>query len=409
MNFFTLGLRNILKNRRRSLVTVLAVALGFAAISLFAGYVHNVYAALADQAIRGERLGHLIVMKEGLLKQGKLEPEKYLLSAAEITRMTEVLRRDAAVALVTPRLGVSGLVSNGRLSTIFIGEGMVPEDVALIRGDFRLDRGGELDPGRPNAGAFASDLADILGLGEDDYAVLVTSTVEGLTNALDLEVQGIFNTGNTGTNDKFLLLPYAFAQRLLDTAGADRLTLLLADGSDAAAARDRALAAFQAVGIEGIAIKTWVEMSSFYTKVKNLFDMIFTFIFAIVVVIVMMSIVNTMSMAVMERTREIGTLRALGMRRFDITSLFCVEGILLAAVGGILGILLTGGGALLVNQLNLSYVPPSSSDAVLLLVDIVPPVMASAFLFLGLLAAVAALLPARQAARMAIVDALGHV
>jgi putative ABC transport system permease protein len=111
----------------------------------------------------------------------------------------------------------------------------------------------------------------------------------------------------------------------------------------------------------------------------------------------------------MERTREIGTLRALGMRRFDITSLFCVEGILLAAVGGILGILLTGGGALLVNQLNLSYVPPSSSDAVLLLVDIVPPVMASAFLFLGLLAAVAALLPARQAARMAIVDALGHV
>jgi putative ABC transport system permease protein len=165
----------------------------------------------------------------------------------------------------------------------------------------------------------------------------------------------------------------------------------------------------QKAGIEGIEIKTWVELSIFYNQVKNLFDMIFSFIFSIVIVVVLMSVINTMSMAVMERTREIGTLRALGMRRFDITWLFCVEGILLATIGGMVGVFLTVIGTLVVNQLGLSYIPPNSSEAVLLLVDIVPLIMLITFLFLGLLAALAALLPARRAAGMAIIDALGHV
>ena len=65
--------------------------------------------------------------------------------------------------------------------------------------------------------------------------------------------------------------------------------------------------------------------------------------------------------------------------------------------------------AFLVNQIGLSYVPPNNTDAVLLRVDIVPWVMTQAFAFLGLVAAIASLLPARRAARMVIVDAMGHV
>lgn len=408
MNFIKLGLRNILKNRRRSLVTVLAVALGFAAINLFSGYIHNVYNGLADQAIRGGGLGHLTLMKRGLLREGKLEPEKFLLKAEELERITKFLSQDAAVRLVTPRLGVSGIVSNGRVSTIFIGEGMVPEDTAVIRGDFRADRGGVLDPARPTAAVFAADLADMLGLQRNDYAVLVTSTVEGLTNALDVDVGEIYNTGNAGTNDKLLLLPFAFAQRLFDTSGADRLIVLLQDRAQTFAAQQRLSEKLQAAGFD-IEIKTWLELSSFYKQVKNLFDMIFAFIFAIVIVIVTMSIINTMSMAVMERTREIGTLRSLGMRRWDISWLFTVEGILLVVLGGLVGVVLTIVMAFLVNQIGLSYVPPNNTDAVLLRVDIVPWVMAQAFAFLGLVAAIASLLPARRAARMVIVDAMGHV
>ncbi len=408
MNFFKLGLRNILKNQRRSFVTILAVALGFSAVTLFSGYVHNVYNGLAEQAIRGEGLGHLTLMKRGLLREGKLEPEKYLLSAQELVRIREILLQDEAVSLVTPRLELSGIVSNGRASTIFIGDGMVPEDIAAIRGNFRPDRGGMLDPAKPTAAVFAADLAEMLSLNRADYAVVVTSTVEGLTNALDIDVGEIYNTGNAGTNDKLLLLPFAFAQRLLDTDGADRLIVLLRDRTQTQAARTRLSEMLQRENFD-LEIKTWLELSSFYNQVKNLFDMIFSFIFAIVIIIVLMSIINTMSMAVMERTREIGTLRSLGMRRWDISWLFTVEGILLVVLGAVAGTMLSLVIALLVNQAGLSYVPPNNTDAVLLQVDIVPWVMTQTFLFLGVVAAVASLLPARRAARMVIVDAMGHV
>ncbi len=408
MNFFKLGLRNILKNQRRSFVTILAVALGFSAVTLFSGYVHNVYNGLAEQAIRGEGLGHLTLMKRGLLREGKLEPEKYLLSAQELVRIREILLQDEAVSLVTPRLELSGIVSNGRASTIFIGDGMVPEDIAAIRGNFRPDQGGMLDPAKPTAAVFAADLAEMLSLNRADYAVVVTSTVEGLTNALDIDVGEIYNTGNAGTNDKLLLLPFAFAQRLLDTDGADRLIVLLRDRTQTQAARTRLSEMLQRENFD-LEIKTWLELSSFYNQVKNLFDMIFSFIFAIVIIIVLMSIINTMSMAVMERTREIGTLRSLGMRRWDISWLFTVEGILLVVLGAVAGTMLSLVIALLVNQAGLSYVPPNNTDAVLLQVDIVPWVMTQTFLFLGVVAAVASLLPARRAARMVIVDAMGHV
>lgn len=408
MNFFKLGLRNILKNQRRSFVTILAVALGFSAVTLFSGYIHNVYNGLAEQAIRGEGLGHLTLMKRGLLREGKLEPEKYLLSAQELVRIREILLQDEAVSLVTPRLELSGIVSNGRASTIFIGDGMVPEDIVAIRGNFRPDRGGMLDPTKPTAAVFAADLAEMLSLNREDYAVVVTSTIEGLTNALDVDVGEIYNTGNAGTNDKLMLLPFAFAQRLLDTDGADRLIVLLHDRAQTQAARIRLSERLQRENFD-LEIKTWLELSSFYNQVKNLFDMIFSFIFAIVIVIVLMSVINTMSMAVVERTREIGTLRSLGMCRWDISWLFTVEGILLVVLGGVVGTVLSLIIALLVNQAGLSYVPPNNTDAVLLQVDIVPWVMVQTFLFLGVVAAVASLLPARRAARMVIVDAMGHV
>ena len=75
-----IALRNILKNRRRSLVTLLAIALGFAAVSLFHGYTHEVNEGLRASAIRGESLGHLTIYKKGWLQAGKTEPDQYMFS-----------------------------------------------------------------------------------------------------------------------------------------------------------------------------------------------------------------------------------------------------------------------------------------------------------------------------------------
>jgi putative ABC transport system permease protein len=408
MYFFKIALRNIFKNGRRSSFTILAIACGFSAVNLFSGYTHNVYGGLANQAVRGEGLGHLTIAKQGQFQNGTLTPGKYLFSPDELVRIQEILDSDAAVTAWTPRLTLSGIVSNGRASTIFIAEGVIPQKEAKIRGSFRLDRGGMLAASHPTGIAVSSDLARMLDLSVGSGAVLFTTTFEGQANALDAEVQTVYNTGVSATNDKFLLVPLPFAQSLMDTEGADRVRVLLADEGLLASAQTRLQDRLVRAHIP-VETRTWRQLSSFYAQVKSLFDMIFMFIFSIVLVVIVMSVINTMSMAVMERTREIGTLRALGMKRRQVVRLIASEAIVLAMIGSALGLIFTIIVAQGVNLAGITYTPPNTSDTVPLLVDFVYERVALGFISLLVLTLIAAYVPSSTAARMSVVDALGHV
>jgi putative ABC transport system permease protein len=158
-----------------------------------------------------------------------------------------------------------------------------------------------------------------------------------------------------------------------------------------------------------VEIKTWSQLSVFYNQVKNLFDMIFLFIFSIVLVIVVMSVINTMSMSVMERTREIGTMRALGLKRYGVKFLFATEGALLGVLGSAAGSLLFFAVYAAIAAAQPTYIPPASSNPVPLRVDLVWPALVRSGMFMALLSLLAAFVPARRSARMTIVDALGHI
>lgn len=406
--YLKMGIRNIWRNRRRSLLTLTAIAAGFAGVNMFSGYVANLYTDLQDQAVVGERLGHLTLVKKGFYHEGKLKPEKYMISADELQRATQVLTGMPEVRLVSPRLKVSGLTSNGRNSAIFLGEGVRPQDMRVIRGEKYAHVPGMLNPGNPEGAAVSAELAALLGLKKGSRAVLLASTNDGMTNALDFEVDETFDTGNSATNDKFVLFPFEYAQRLYDYEGAERIVILLKDAGQIPQVI-RALAERQAeLGFE-YELKDWAELSAFYRQVKSMFNMIFLFLFSIVLVIVVMSIANTMSMVVLERTREIGTLRSLGMKRRSVLALFWVEGGLLALLGCGSGLLICVLTAFVINISNITYVPPNASAAIQLLIDLKPADLLTTFLVLVTLASFSAVLPARRAARMVIVDAFGHI
>ncbi len=122
-----------------------------------------------------------------------------------------------------------------------------------------------------------------------------------------------------------------------------------------------------------------------------------------------MSVINTMSMSVMERTREIGTMRALGLKRFGVKSLFATEGVLLGVIGSIAGALLFFAVYGVISMTDPTYIPPASSNPVPLRVELVWPALARSVFFMALLSLVAAFVPARRSAKMTIVDALGHI
>lgn len=401
----SLALRNLWKNRRRSCATLLAIAIGHAAINLFAGYIFNTYSALRGSAIYGEGLGHLTIARTGYFTQGSLKPEQYLLSEDELRRLTAVLDKAIAPRVVSARLSASGLVSNGKLSTIFIAEGEAP---ALANRIWRRGSGRpKLDPDKPMAGLVSKGLAARLGVEPGNNVTVLANTMSGQINALDLEVLRIWDTGTAATNDKTLRLPLTFVQQLLDTDGANRVAVLLDDDADADAARAYLRPILASAGFD-VEIKTWVELSNFYRQVRNLFDLIFAFLSAIVLVVVLMGIVNTQTMSVMERVREIGTLRALGMRRGAVVRLFATEGAVLGALGTMTGAFITTVAVLVIRTGHIRYTPPSSSASVPLSVSLLPDRLVETALLLCVVAALAACWPARRAARMEIVEALGH-
>jgi putative ABC transport system permease protein len=411
MKWMKLAIRNILRNKRRSFVTLLAIGVGFAAISLFRGYVSNTYSGLRESAIRGEGLGHLTIFKAGWLEKGKLDPEKYMFSKEETEKIIKFVTEENGVVLATPQIQVAGIASNGITSTIFIAQGVVAQDDRTIKGAwaaFRPVKGEGLNEKKSYGVEVAQDLAKFLNLTPGKDGVVMTTTLSGQMNAMDIQVMGVYDSGSDATNDKYMRFTFDFAQALVDTHKAERIVVLLGNWKKTEQMRALLLKKLTGAGIV-CEIKTWNELSLFYSKVRGMFDMIFLFLFTIVLVIVVMSTVNTMGMAVLERTREIGTLRALGLKRRGVSLLFAMEGGVLGFFGSFIGVVLHVSVWGMIRAFSPTYTPPGISTPVPLVVDLVPRALFVLMFFLVFLSLIAAIVPARRAAKQNVVNALGHV
>jgi putative ABC transport system permease protein len=128
-------------------------------------------------------------------------------------------------------------------------------------------------------------------------------------------------------------------------------------------------------------------------------------------VIVLFTVVNTMSMSVMERTHEIGTLRAMGVKKKGIAVQFVLEGMLLGLIGATVGIVIGSVAGEIINHAGLIWQPPGQAYPTPLLVRTkgVGHLLLGIWIGLGTMATIAARFPANRAARMKIVDALGHI
>ena len=409
-----LAFRNLLRNGRRSLFTILAIGVGFLAVNTLGGFTRYIFQSLKDSYIYAEANGNLTVFKQGFLDHGKLEPTKFLLDTAEVKTMREILARHPEVLVVTPQLRISGLISNGKVSTIFFAPGRVPSDVAAISshavgvmGRAKLYDGKPLSDALGYGIGITKGLARQLNVALGTGAVAMSPTVSGQINALDAQIVQFVDAPDEALEDTFATVPLKFAQDLYDTKSVDRLTILLRDDAQTLPMRATLTREFAAAGL-AVDVKTWNELSPFYMKVKKMFNVIFFITFLIVFTIVVMSIVNTVTMAIMERTREIGTLRALGVKRRGIVGLFAIESLMLGVFGALLGIMFNLALLWTVDRIQPVWIPPQVSREVPLQIYFVPDYWLYSVVTLLLLSLAASLLPARKAARMVIVTALGY-
>jgi putative ABC transport system permease protein len=395
---------------------MLAVGVGFAAINIFGGFTDYIFTNLRESFIYVEGNGHLSIFKSGAHDQDRSEdPIQTLLKNEEISQIRAAVEAQSNVLAVAEVMTLNGMISNGDTSTIFVGLARVPSEHQQFKSYARglmarlsFFEGQPLQDELEYGIGIAQGLRGKLGIEIGSPAILMAPTVYGQINALDAEIRQIPDAPMELLEDKWVVMPLTLAQTLYDFDGASRINLLLSDANNLEQTRSNLATILRADGL-AIDVHIWRELSPFYVKVEGMFRVLFLFIFLIVSVIIVMSVVNTVSMAVLERSREIGTLRAIGTKRHRVVSLFSLEGALLGISGCGLGVLLFAATLMILSILELSWTPPQISRSIPLEVYVVPEYLGLSMTLLTVLSCAAGIFPARRVARRNIVEALGHV
>ena len=382
-----LALRNLMRNRRRSLATLIAMAIGCAAILLFGGFSGNINYEMHTRIV--QRGGHLQIQHRDFYLYGSGNPTAYGIDdykkIMDAIQNDEVLKKMVVVS--TPTLQFGGIAGNyaASVSRTVIGNGFVAEDINTMRNwnDFGLRskalvsalQGTAADSAVVGIGvARVLQLCDALKIERcpkpekdekadgkalpDDIAqlslqetpaasgapganarrveILVVNS-KGAPNVTSVEVIRAEDQGVKELDEISVIMHLAKIQQLVYGKSQPKVTsiiLQLRHSSQIPQAIERLapiLAGFSAS--QPLAVQDFRALNPFYVQTVQLFDTIFGFVFALIGAIVLFTVSNTMNTAVVERTVEIGTLRAIGLRRAGIRRLFVTEGALLGVCG----------------------------------------------------------------------------
>ena len=402
---FKIALRNIFRNKRRTGLTLTAIVCGSVALILFGGFIQANYLGLRESTINS-RLGHIQIFKAGYDEEHAQAPEKFLISPQTVQQIGTILNETSGIEIVSSRLEFSGLLSNGSISAAVIGIGGEIEKEAEMSAGLTLIEGDTLFEEDVDKVQIGKGLAIALHANPGDVLTLLSTTAEGAINAVDVIVAGIFESFSKEYDERAMRMNLQHTQFLLDNEGVTNIVVLLDETARTDAVAKQLSTQFEQQGLQ-VEIKSWSELATFYHAVVDLYDGLFGFLQLIVMVIVFLGIANTMAMTVIERTAEIGTIRALGTPKRGVVVLFILEGMLLGIGGGVIGILLGMVAAKLITAGQFMMPPPpGSSRGFPIIIQIVPSILAISFLLALGASLLSSIYPALKAAQLKIVDAL---
>ncbi len=334
---FSIAVRNVGRNRRRSVITGLSILFGVAMIILVRGFTWGLSELMIADVVDG-RTGAIQVHKRGFVDNIEAVPTR--LNLADTAALRDTLRSTPHVVAVAGRIQFGGLVSNGLAQTMFVGRGLdlETESQTCPKASSQVTEGGRpLQVGDTNSVLVGYELAQAFKSQVGTNLNVQATSPSGRSNAIDLTVRGMTISTFPYENKRVVTVPLATAQSLLGLEG--RVTEFAVRIDDLSTLDSTAEALRAKLGPE-YEVHTWRELQPFVRDLINRQNFVLGAIGLVLFVIVLTSIVNTMLMSVFERVREIGTMLAVGVRRRQVMLMFIYEALVLGVLGGIAGALL---------------------------------------------------------------------
>lgn len=415
MRLLGIAFRNLLRARRRNALAGGTMALGTAALILGGGLSDGIAHQLTDNLV-AVQTGDLMVVKreEGFVRQNSpfdAYSKEPIPGGGKVIATLEAHASDLGIERVAPYLHARGTAIASNRSTPAVVLGIEPShEPELFRALPPVQ--GRVLSGDPEEVYVGEPAARILKLGVGDSVSLLVQTPEGAMNSLDAVVCGVFRKGAPWYDNTFFI-PLESARKLQDAADGVTNIKLRVGGSSLwlEQTREAVRAVVEPVS-SGTSVESAAEAGRFSFSIIQANQVSLSILSFFLFAAAAAGIVNAMLMSVHERTREIGTIRAMGMRREGVVRLFLLEGFALGVVAAVLGVLCGGamvlywgGTGIRMNTVTLAWL--AGGDFLYPRLEI-PSVLRAAFAIIAM-STLSAIYPAYSASRLEPREALHRV
>lgn len=332
-----LGLKNLLRQKRRNIITILVIAFSFLGY-LFAESLMNGMEEMSFESIQNFETGNIQIAEPDYWEERDELPIKGLVAWNE--ELEGIIGQTDGVIGVSPELKFPANLNNGIDEMSIIGLGINPKKYNEVfqTGEYFIE--GSLGTLNDNKAVIGTVLAELMDLKKDDHIILLIRTKEDTFNTIDLEVGGIIRTPNPMLNSRIVLMPLDIAQRSLNVG--DMVSMVSLKTSPAMPEKSIIKSLEDSFRVKKLSsqVYSWRESAADVITLSTTKKGGAGAILSVVLLIGIVGIVNNIILSGIERTAEIGMMKALGMREWEIVLVFMVEAAGIGVLGGLASCLL---------------------------------------------------------------------
>lgn len=325
MNLLLMAWRNVWRNSRRSTITIIAMALALWTELVYSGLITGMISDMASDVTETD-MGEIQIFAPGWQKRPSLHEK---IDAAPI-----LAKLDAAGYPATARLQSGGLAASGELSAGVALIGLEPvRDAKVLTIDKAIAEGKWLDPNDAHGVVVGRGLARTLALKEGSELVVLSQGADG-SMANDLfHIRGILLNVASGTDRGAVYMTDGMFRELMAfPEGAHRIVVRTPPGTDLEAGTKV---------VAGLApdadVKNWKKLNPFMAQMLEAVKVQVKVIYFVLYIAVAILVLNAMLMAIFERIREFGVLKAIGYGPGQVFVLMMLEGLFQAVVATVVG------------------------------------------------------------------------